>query len=124
MADSMARIQLVFVDSPTPITRSFGFSLLANCSLCSMKIADRIFFFVSKSKSQEAFLSLILLTVVGMSVLTEGLGLNISLFSYAGSLEFGLTACRRLVPSMQNLIHLMEDALVELEALPPIKADK
>jgi len=95
----MTRIQLVFVDSPTPITRSFGFSLLPNCSLCSMKIADRIFFFVSKSKSQEAFLSLILLTVVGMSVLTEGLGLSNTLGAFLAGVLLSETKYRYQIES-------------------------
>ncbi len=41
-------------------------------------------------------------------------GLNITLFSYNGSLDFGLIACRELVPDVWRLIDLLADALAEL----------
>jgi WS/DGAT/MGAT family acyltransferase len=40
--------------------------------------------------------------------------LNITLFSYDGSLDFGLIACREIVPDVWNLIGYLEDALAEL----------
>ena len=40
------------------------------------RVLDRIFHFVAKSKSQEAFLASILLTVLGTSVFTEAFGLS------------------------------------------------
>ncbi len=46
-------------------------------------------------------------------------GLNITLFSYDGSLDFGLIACREMVPDVWNLIGYLEDALAELVALVP-----
>lgn len=46
-------------------------------------------------------------------------GLNITLFSYDGSLDFGLIACREMVPDVWNLIGYLEDALAELVALLP-----
>jgi WS/DGAT/MGAT family acyltransferase len=44
-------------------------------------------------------------------------GLNITLFSYDGSLDFGLVACRELVPDVWNLIGYLRDALDELVEL-------
>jgi WS/DGAT/MGAT family acyltransferase len=44
-------------------------------------------------------------------------GLNITLFSYDGSLDFGLIACRELVPDVWNLIGYLRDALDELVEL-------
>lgn len=41
-------------------------------------------------------------------------GLNITLFSYNGALDFGLIACRELVPDVWNLIGYLHDALEEL----------
>jgi diacylglycerol O-acyltransferase len=41
-------------------------------------------------------------------------GLNITLFSYDGSIDFGLIACRELVPDVWNLIDYLRDALAEL----------
>jgi WS/DGAT/MGAT family acyltransferase len=40
--------------------------------------------------------------------------LNITLFYYDGSLDFGLIACREIVPDVWNLIGYLEDALAEL----------
>lgn len=44
-------------------------------------------------------------------------GLNITLFSYDGKLDFGLIACRELVPDVWNLIDYLADALAELVGL-------
>ena len=41
--------------------------------------------------------------------------LNITLMSYKGRLDFGLTACRRSMPSMQRLLDCIEDGIRELE---------
>ena len=43
--------------------------------------------------------------------------LNITLFSYNGSLDFGLIACREMVPDVWNLIGHLNDALAELVKL-------
>jgi WS/DGAT/MGAT family acyltransferase len=52
------------------------------------------------------------------SAITDLTGaLNITLFSYDGSLDFGLIACRELVPDVWNLIGYLRDALDELLAL-------
>lgn len=51
------------------------------------------------------------------SLLTEGFALNITQTSYAGSMELGVTADRKAVPSVQRLIDHLEDALAELEVV-------
>ncbi|RJS92485.1 wax ester/triacylglycerol synthase family O-acyltransferase [Salinisphaera sp. Q1T1-3] len=56
--------------------------------------------------------------MVGMyplSVVLDGQALNISLTSYADAIEFGLIACRRSVPSMQNLLQYLGEALDALD---------
>lgn len=53
--------------------------------------------------------------VYPLSIPYEGQALNITVTSYAGSLEFGLTGCRRTVPHLQRLLGLLEESLVELE---------
>ncbi|MDA3920763.1 MAG: wax ester/triacylglycerol synthase family O-acyltransferase [Salinisphaera sp.] len=50
-----------------------------------------------------------------VSIVLDGQALNISLTSYRDSLEFGLIACRKTLPSMQNLLQYLADALDELE---------
>lgn len=52
-----------------------------------------------------------------ISLLPAGQNLNITLFSYAGSLDVSMVACRRRLPHMQRLIDHLEEALAELEAL-------
>lgn len=53
-----------------------------------------------------------------VSAITDLTGaLNITLFSYDGALDFGLIACRELVPDVAKLIDHLRDALDELLAL-------
>ncbi len=51
-------------------------------------------------------------------------GLNITLFSYDGALDFGLIACREMVPDVWNLIGYLQDAMAEMVALvpPPVES--
>lgn len=52
-----------------------------------------------------------------VSIVLDGLALNITLTSYAGKLEFGVIACRRTMPKVQRLLDYFEQGLTELEAL-------
>lgn len=49
-----------------------------------------------------------------MSQPIDRVALNITLVSYNGSLEFGITACRRSMPSMQSLLSHIEKSVNEL----------
>jgi diacylglycerol O-acyltransferase len=56
--------------------------------------------------------------LVGMyplSIPIHGMALNITCTSYAGSLGFGLTGCRRTVPRLQRLLAHLDDELSALE---------
>jgi diacylglycerol O-acyltransferase len=55
-----------------------------------------------------------------LSIVTHGQALNITVTSVADSLDVGIIACRRSVPSAQRLIDHMEEALVELERCVPV----
>jgi WS/DGAT/MGAT family acyltransferase len=57
-----------------------------------------------------------------VSIPYHGSALNITVQSYAGSLEFGLTACRRLLSQDESyeLIDHLRTALREIQALPPV----
>jgi diacylglycerol O-acyltransferase / wax synthase len=44
-------------------------------------------------------------------------GLNITLFSYHGNLDFGLVACREMMPDLWNVIGYLQDAMRELVEL-------
>jgi len=57
-----------------------------------------------------------------VSIPYHGSALNITVQSYAGVLEFGLTACRRVLSQDESyeLIEHLKKALKEIEALPPV----
>ncbi len=46
-----------------------------------------------------------------VSVLTDGLGLNITVVGYLGQLHFGLAGCRELVPDIDVLAGYLADEL-------------
>ena len=46
----------------------------------------------------------------------EGIGLNITVWSYLGTLYFGLISCRELMPDLWDLAELLPQALDELIA--------
>jgi diacylglycerol O-acyltransferase len=50
-----------------------------------------------------------------LSIPLNGQALNITVTSYAGQVQFGLTGCRRTLPHLQRLLTGLEDALAELE---------
>jgi len=50
-----------------------------------------------------------------VSIVTDGIALNITLLTNDKNVDFGIVACRRSVPQVQRLIDYMEDSLVELE---------
>ena len=52
-----------------------------------------------------------------VSAIFHGFALNITLVGYAGSLDFGIVACRRSVPHVQRLIDYLDESLIELENL-------
>ncbi len=51
-----------------------------------------------------------------LSIPSVGQALNITVTSYAGDMQFGLTGDRRSVPSLQRLLPALEKGLAELEA--------
>ena len=52
-----------------------------------------------------------------VSVITDGMGLNITVLSYCGSLDFGLVADREQMPDLDLLMGWLQD---ELDALRPV----
>jgi hypothetical protein len=50
-----------------------------------------------------------------LSIPLNGQALNITVTSYAGQVQFGLTGCRRTLPHLQRLLVGLEDGLAELE---------
>jgi WS/DGAT/MGAT family acyltransferase len=55
-----------------------------------------------------------LLTLYPVSIPTHGVALNLTVQSYCGALDFGLTACRRTVPELPKLAGYLEESLLEL----------
>jgi hypothetical protein len=54
-----------------------------------------------------------------VSVITDGLGMSITLFSYRDRLNFGIIVDRDTVPDVWDLIGWLGDALDELVATIP-----
>jgi len=50
-----------------------------------------------------------------VSAINDGIGLNITVQSYDGSLDFGALACRELMPDIWDLIDYLNEALQELK---------
>ncbi|MBB2894325.1 WS/DGAT/MGAT family O-acyltransferase [Flexivirga oryzae] len=50
------------------------------------------------------------------SIPVDGMAMNITLVTYDDQVDFGITACRRSAPSVQRMVHHLEDALAELTA--------
>ena len=46
--------------------------------------------------------------------IVEGVGLNVTVISYVGTLHIGVVGCRELVPEVDHLGHLLVDAFAEL----------
>jgi hypothetical protein len=51
-----------------------------------------------------------------VSIISDGMGLNITCASYVDSLDFGLTTCREMIPDLWSLTDGFHDALDELSA--------
>jgi diacylglycerol O-acyltransferase len=51
----------------------------------------------------------------------DGTGLNITVMSYAGSLDIGILACRRAVPQVQPLADRVAAAVEELAGLAELE---
>ena len=56
-----------------------------------------------------------LLTYHPISAIGEGLGLNVTVVSYRDHLDYGLVACRELVPDLWHFKHLFGEGLEELK---------
>src|SRR5213075_161364 len=57
-----------------------------------------------------------------VSIPYHGVGLNITVQSYAGEMEFGLTACRRVLsqPEVHEMVEYLTASLRELQKLAPV----
>jgi hypothetical protein len=49
-----------------------------------------------------------------VSVVTDGLGLNITVAGYLGQLHFGLVSCRELIPDIEKLAGYLPEELALL----------
>jgi WS/DGAT/MGAT family acyltransferase len=54
-----------------------------------------------------------------VSVITDGMGLNITVMSYCGNLDFGIVSDREQMPDVNKLIGWLGDALEELKSRAP-----
>ena len=58
-----------------------------------------------------------LVDIYSMGPLVEGCGLNITVWSYAGNLNFSLMGCKKAVPDIDRLADGLFDAIAELQQL-------
>ncbi len=63
-----------------------------------------------------------MLTYFPVSIVMHSLGLNVTVQSYAGSLDWGLIACRKAMPDLPELAKYMQAAHAELMKLTPAAA--
>jgi WS/DGAT/MGAT family acyltransferase len=56
-----------------------------------------------------------------ISVITDGMGLNITVMSYLGKLDFGIVADREQMPDLWSLIGWLQEALEELKPAAPAR---
>jgi diacylglycerol O-acyltransferase / wax synthase len=59
-----------------------------------------------------------MLTNYPCSIVTHGMGLNITVQSYAQSLDFGLMADAKAMPDVRKLADALDDAFEAMRALP------
>ena len=64
-----------------------------------------------------------MLTYYPVSIVSHSLGLNVTVQSYNGSLDWGLIACRKAMPDLPELAKYMMAAHRELLKLTPVVAD-
>ncbi|HXE22476.1 MAG TPA: wax ester/triacylglycerol synthase family O-acyltransferase [Rhodoferax sp.] len=60
-----------------------------------------------------------MLTYYPVSIAGHSMALNVTVQSYGGSLDFGLTACRKAMPDLPELARYMQAAYEELRQLTP-----
>ena len=65
-----------------------------------------------------------MLTFYPVSTVTDGQGLNITVQSYLDHLDFGLIACRELVPDLWKLMGYFAEALEELVKLAEVRTSR
>jgi diacylglycerol O-acyltransferase / wax synthase len=53
--------------------------------------------------------------IYSMGPLVEGCGLNITVWSYAGNLNFSLMGCKKAVPDIDRLADGLFDAMADLQ---------
>jgi diacylglycerol O-acyltransferase len=53
-------------------------------------------------------------TLYPVGPVAEGIGLNVTIFSYLDQLQFGLLSCRKLLPELEELALYIDDSLGEL----------
>ena len=60
---------------------------------------------------------------MGMTPIYDGVGVAITIFSYAGALTISANACRTLLPDIERFMHDLEDSLAELEVALSAQGD-
>ena len=134
MIEAKTSFDLVPADALLDLTRFAPPAVLSEAAalMTRMKIADRV----------SPLVNLVISNVPGprqalylgpaklehyypVSTIAEGQGLNITVQSYGDKLDFGLVACRELMPDLWDLMDLLideQDALLSLAARAEVRA--
>ncbi len=59
-----------------------------------------------------------------VSAITDGVGLNMTVMSYNGKIDFGLLACREMMPDIWNMIDWIKESLEQMKALSASAPEK
>jgi len=123
MEDAKRRFQLVPADALVDLTQYSSPVLAASAMRLAtqLRLANRVNFPVNVVISnvpgprQPLYLAGARLDhYVPVSTISEGVGLNITVHSYLDKLDFGLIACRELVPDLWDMIDLHIDEIAVL----------
>lgn len=143
IADPVARLRATSEDLSVMKTRhkALPAELLSNVNHfippALFSLASRLTFALSTSGAGRPIWNLVISNVPGpqtnlycagaqliaqypVSAITDGMGLNITVMSYAGHLDIGIIADREQMPDTADLVGWMEEALAELEAFAPV----
>jgi diacylglycerol O-acyltransferase len=93
-----------------PLTRALGAN--ANVNVCNVRGADRPLYMAGARL--EMF--------IPFSLILHGCGLNITGFSYNGTLWVALTACRAMLPDPAFFSQCLEESFDELHAAARARA--
>jgi diacylglycerol O-acyltransferase / wax synthase len=139
VADPVERLRLISgaMNAAKDVHHAIGADLLQDFTQFATPVmaarAARVAFRTKMAKSGRPIYNLVISNVPGpsfplylagakmehwypVSIINDAAGLNITVHSYQNSLDFGLIACRELVPELNSILQGIKNSLDELTA--------